>query len=410
MVGELEKLEANLGGVADMKRQPDAMFVLDLRKEQLAVREARRLGMPIIALVDTNCDPDEADYVIPGNDDAIRSCGADHARDRRRRSPRASRRSARPRWPRREAEEPRVAGVRGRSRSRRRRPMPAAEEASTGRGGRSRRGDRDRAGRGAGGGGVMSRRFPPAHVKELRERTGAGMMDCKRALEETGGDVDAANVPAREGHRAGGEARRAARRPRARSPSTSTRRTARWSPSAARPSRSRTTRSSSIFVQRVLDAVEKHGAQAADELEDERVELSAKLGENIVVRGAVRFEAAEEEVLAGYVHPPANKIGVLIHGRGNPDIARPLAMHISFAAPLYLTRDEVPEAEINAERDILLEAARSRGEAGRRQDEDRRGPDPEVAVRAACSRSRSGSTTRRQEGRPGAAGGGVRGD
>ena len=74
MLGELEKLEANLGGVADMKRQPEAMFVLDLRKEQLAVREARRLGMPIIALVDTNCDPDEADYVVPGNDDAIRSC------------------------------------------------------------------------------------------------------------------------------------------------------------------------------------------------------------------------------------------------------------------------------------------------------------------------------------------------
>jgi len=75
MVAELEKLEANLGGVADMKRQPDAMFVLDLKKEQLAVREAKRLGMPIIALVDTNCDPDEAQYVIPGNDDAIRSCG-----------------------------------------------------------------------------------------------------------------------------------------------------------------------------------------------------------------------------------------------------------------------------------------------------------------------------------------------
>src|SRR5213076_2970552 len=75
MHGELEKLEANLGGVADMRRQPDAVFIVDLRKEQLAVREARRLGLPIIALVDTNCDPDEADYVVPGNDDAIRSCG-----------------------------------------------------------------------------------------------------------------------------------------------------------------------------------------------------------------------------------------------------------------------------------------------------------------------------------------------
>src|SRR6266540_2277432 len=74
MLAELEKLDANLGGVADMKRQPDAVFIVDLRKEQLAVREARRLGLPIVALVDTNCDPDEADYVIPGNDDAIRSC------------------------------------------------------------------------------------------------------------------------------------------------------------------------------------------------------------------------------------------------------------------------------------------------------------------------------------------------
>ena len=73
-LNELEKLEANLGGVADMKRQPDAVFILDLRKEQLAVTEARRLKIPVIALVDTNCDPDEADHVIPGNDDAIRSC------------------------------------------------------------------------------------------------------------------------------------------------------------------------------------------------------------------------------------------------------------------------------------------------------------------------------------------------
>ena len=74
MEAELEKLESNLGGVADMRRQPDAIFIVDLRKEQLAVREAKRLNLPVIALVDTNCDPDEADYVIPGNDDAIRSC------------------------------------------------------------------------------------------------------------------------------------------------------------------------------------------------------------------------------------------------------------------------------------------------------------------------------------------------
>ena len=74
LLGQLEKLDANLGGVADMRRQPDAVFILDLRKEQLAVNEARRLNIPVIALVDTNCDPDEADYVVPGNDDAIRAC------------------------------------------------------------------------------------------------------------------------------------------------------------------------------------------------------------------------------------------------------------------------------------------------------------------------------------------------
>ena len=74
MEADLVKLEANLGGVADMKRQPDAVFVIDLKKELLAVRETHRLGVPVIGLVDTNADPDEAEYVIPGNDDAIRSC------------------------------------------------------------------------------------------------------------------------------------------------------------------------------------------------------------------------------------------------------------------------------------------------------------------------------------------------
>ena len=72
-LSELEKLETNLGGVADTRKLPDAVVVIDMKKEALAVREARRLNIPVVGLVDTNCDPDEADYVIPGNDDAIRS-------------------------------------------------------------------------------------------------------------------------------------------------------------------------------------------------------------------------------------------------------------------------------------------------------------------------------------------------
>ncbi len=72
---ELTKLETNLGGVADMERLPDAVVIIDLKKESIAVREANRLGLEVIGLVDTNCDPDEATLVVPGNDDAIRSCG-----------------------------------------------------------------------------------------------------------------------------------------------------------------------------------------------------------------------------------------------------------------------------------------------------------------------------------------------
>jgi small subunit ribosomal protein S2 len=71
---DLAKLRANLGGVKNMQRVPDAMFVIDLKTEVIAVREAQRLRIPIIGLVDTNCDPDGIDYVVPGNDDAIRSC------------------------------------------------------------------------------------------------------------------------------------------------------------------------------------------------------------------------------------------------------------------------------------------------------------------------------------------------
>jgi small subunit ribosomal protein S2 len=71
---ELAKLEYNLGGVRDMKRLPQAVFIIDLKTEAIALREASRLQIPIVGLVDTNCDPDPVDYVIPGNDDAIRSC------------------------------------------------------------------------------------------------------------------------------------------------------------------------------------------------------------------------------------------------------------------------------------------------------------------------------------------------
>ncbi len=70
---ERDKLEKNLGGIKDMKKIPDALFIVDTKKEHLAISEAKKLGIPIVAILDTNCDPDEVDYIIPGNDDAIRA-------------------------------------------------------------------------------------------------------------------------------------------------------------------------------------------------------------------------------------------------------------------------------------------------------------------------------------------------
>jgi small subunit ribosomal protein S2 len=75
LLAELKKLETNLGGVSEMDKLPAAVFVIDPRREAIVIKEARKLKLPIVALVDTNCDPNEVDYVIPGNDDAIRSCG-----------------------------------------------------------------------------------------------------------------------------------------------------------------------------------------------------------------------------------------------------------------------------------------------------------------------------------------------
>lgn len=73
LVHEMEKLQRNLGGIKEMKRIPSLLFIVDPRKERIAIQEAQNLGIPIVAIVDTNCDPDEVDYVIPGNDDAIRA-------------------------------------------------------------------------------------------------------------------------------------------------------------------------------------------------------------------------------------------------------------------------------------------------------------------------------------------------
>jgi elongation factor Ts len=198
---------------------------------------------------------------------------------------------------------------------------------------------------------VSTTEIPAGLVKQLREETGAGMMDCKRALQETGGDVEAAKRLLRErgmaeaGKRAGRETTEGI---------VLSRVDGEQGTLVAVGSETEPVSKNDeflAFAHNVLDTVEREGPEAVDKLEDERVELVGKIGENVAIRGATRFER-DGETLAAYVHPPANKIGVLVKVRGSAELARQLAMHISFAAPRYRSREEVPAEEVEAERAI----------------------------------------------------------
>jgi elongation factor Ts len=190
-------------------------------------------------------------------------------------------------------------------------------------------------------------------VKELRDLTGAGMMAAKRALEETGGDVDAAQRLLREqGIAAAGK--KAGRQ----TTEGEVLATVAGNVGAIGAIGCETEPVSKNeeflrFAESVLEAVEAGGADAVADLEEQRLELIGRLGENVEIRGAARLEAGEGELLAEYVHPPANKIGVLVRVRGgDAATARRLAMHISFAAPRFRDVEDVPEQEIASERAI----------------------------------------------------------
>jgi elongation factor Ts len=193
-------------------------------------------------------------------------------------------------------------------------------------------------------------------VKELRERTGAGMMDCKRALEDANGDLELATRLLREK----GMASAAKRAGRATTEGRVADRVAADGSSGTLVAVGCETEPVSknddflAFVDRALETVERNGPGAEASLEDERVALTAKLGENIVVAGAARFEAVDGARIASYVHPPGHKLGVLVQVRGgSPELGRKLAMHIAAASPDWVGRDDVPDDLVTAEREIF---------------------------------------------------------
>ena len=194
-----------------------------------------------------------------------------------------------------------------------------------------------------------------AMVKELRDATSAGMMDCKRALEESGGDFDEAVKLLREKGMASA-AKRADRATSEGKVGVMVRENV--GAIAAVGCETEPVSNNDDFLsyaERVLRAVFEGGDPSS--LEDERVELAGRLGENIQVVGAKRLEAGEGEAISYYVHGPANKVGAIVRTKGgDPAAARSLALHLTFARPTYSTRDEVPAELVEAEREILSNA------------------------------------------------------
>jgi elongation factor Ts len=202
-------------------------------------------------------------------------------------------------------------------------------------------------------------------VKELRDQTGAGMMACKQALQETGGDIEAARTLLRErGMAAAGKRADRATTEGLVGVIVDTEAASIVGVGCETEPVSRND-AFQAFGERVLRAVHADGPSVVETFEDERTELIAQLGENIVIAGAERLEGG---TLAAYVHPPANKIGVVVHlAGGSPELARQVAMHVSFAAPQYTSRDDVPAEVLAAERQIYLNSdeVQSKPEAAR---------------------------------------------
>jgi elongation factor Ts len=178
--------------------------------------------------------------------------------------------------------------------------------------------------------------IPASLVKELRDQTGAGMMAAKRALEETGGDVEAAQRLLREQGMAAAGKKAGRQTTEGEVLATVSGNVGAIVAIGCETEPVSKNEEFLSFAEAALEAVEAEGPDALAALEERRLELIGRLGENVEIRGASRLEAGDGELLAEYVHPPANKIGVLLRARGSdPAAARRVAMHISFAAPRF---------------------------------------------------------------------------
>ena len=400
---DLAKLERNLGGIKNLEKLPECVFVIDTKKEHIAVTEANRLKIPVVAVVDTNCDPDVIDYVIPGNDDAIRSAQlmcrviADaviegkHIAQRRNARPgtraedvtgsapaapaRPQRtRGARERRSRSSSSRPRDAAAAKQKRNRGAGPSGEGSQAGrlrtrrTGTCGGVRRDDRTRARRR----GPRGRRHRIRQLNEkkrtmadisakdvaaLRKVTGAGMMDCKKALEETSGDIDAAKDWLREKGIAGAAKRAGRDADQGAIEVASTGLEGNVGALVELNCETDFVAKGDVFKQAARPALTRLVARAgrrrprraaastASTVDDFVKGLAGTLGEKIEVGRVVRFETTDG-LLDGYKHMQNERgvVGVLVELGGVDaadakarEVAHDIALHIASAAPRYVS-------------------------------------------------------------------------
>ena len=366
---EKNKLERSLGGIRDMAKVPSAIWVVDTNKEHLAVAEARKLNIPIIAILDTNCDPDLVDYPIPGNDDAIRSAAL---LTKVVASAVAEGLQARARGPRR-----RQARGRGRCRAARRVGAGAAGQCHRDRKPDGRR-RRARHSRGSRPNRTQDSRrligkadmanYTAADVKRLRELTGAGMLDCKNALIETDGDFDkavellrikGAKDVGKRAERATAEGLVAAKDGALIELNSETDFVAKNAEFQAVADQI----VAAAAASKAADVDALKAAKAGDKTVEQLIaDLSAKIGEKLELRRVAYFDGTVET----YLHkrsadlPPA--VGVLVEYTGSDkEAAHAVALQIAALKAKYLTRDEVPEDVVANERRIAEQTAKEEG-------------------------------------------------
>jgi len=369
------KLEKSIGGIKDMDGLPDALFVIDIRYERIAVLEAKKLGIPVIAIVDTNSNPKDANYIIPGNDDSTRaielyvSTIVSAFNDGMKLADELSmkRKSQKEKSPKEEESPTRIAGTLKRTKQQVQTQETDSEVKS------------DQTQQEAS---VQKQNKSDSHinadkVKELRQKTGAGIMECKEMLQQANGDIEAAADLLRKSGRI-----KALKK---------TGREAKEGLFVAKVSDDNSfaslveINSETDFVARneKLGTVaqklitEGHNSRVKNPadilvegspLEEEFQQVVQQLGENIQVAGFYHLDAPEGGTVAAYVHSN-NRIAALVAiDKQDQDLCHNLALQVAAMEPLATTPDEMPPAILAKEEEIYREQIKDSGKPPEVQD------------------------------------------